>query len=161
MRGRLPGAILAPLTVGAIVVLAGCTPPVELEAAPSASAPICAEVLMNLPDEVAGAQRRDTTSQSSRAWGDPPITIRCGVTPPGPTTDRCLPIDSDDVTVDWIMTELGDESVAENSWQFTTFGREPALQVVVPAEYAGEDVSSVLGVFGGAIGQIPATRQCL
>lgn len=144
-----------------MALLAACSPPVELDPAPSASDPVCAEVLMALPDEISGATSRDTTSQASRAWGDPPITIRCGVEPPGPTTDRCLPITSGDVTIDWIMTEIGDESVAENSWQFTTFGREPALQVVVPVDYAGEDVSGVLGVLGGAIGQIPATRECL
>ncbi|WP_152909617.1 DUF3515 family protein [Pseudactinotalea sp. HY158] len=156
-----------PATAGPAIVVAGvlalsaCASPVPLDPAPTASDPACAEVLMALPDEVAGAQSRSTTSQSSRAWGDPPITMRCGVTPPGPTTDRCLPITSGDVTVDWIMTEIGDESVAENSWQFTTFGREPAIQVVVPVNYAGEDVSGVLGVFGGAIGQLPVSRACL
>ncbi len=153
---------IAALVAGAALVLTACGSPVELDPTPYASDPVCARVLIAMPDEIAGAERRDTTSQASRAWGDPPITVRCGVTPPGPTTDRCVTaIDAAGRSIDWVMREIGDKDVDENTWHFTTYGRVPAIEVVVPVEYAGTDATGVLGILGEQISQIPATRECL
>lgn len=115
-----------------------------------------------MPDELAGAEKRTTTTQASRAWGDPPITVRCGVTPPGPTTDRCIEaIDDSGRSIDWVMSDIGDPEIGENTWRFITFGREPAIEVIVPVEYAGTDATKVLGVLGQSISSIPATRECI
>lgn len=144
------------------LTLSGCGSPVELEPAPYASEPVCARVLLNMPDELSGAQKRDTTIQAARAWGSPPITVRCGVDPPGPTTDRCVTaIDASGRSIDWVMREIGDEEVDENTWHFTTYGRVPAIEVVVPVEFAGTDATDVLGTLGESIAQIPATRECV
>lgn len=160
-RSYRPTSVLA-IGVAAAALLSACGSAVELEPAPEASDPVCARVLINMPDELAGAAKRDTTTQASRAWGDPPITVRCGVEPPGPTTDRCVTaIDSSDRSIDWVMREIGDPGVDENTWHFTTYGREPAIEVVVPVEYAGTDATGVLGILGESISQIPATRECV
>jgi len=144
------------------VVLAGCGSAVELEPTPEASDPVCARVLINMPDELSGAKKRNTTTQASRAWGEPPITVRCGVPPPGPTTDRCVTAeDPSGNSVDWVMSEIGDEAVDENTWHFTTYGRVPAIEVIVPVEYAGTDATEVLGVLGEYVAHIPATRECV
>ncbi len=159
-RFRLLGILAAGVTLSA--ALAACGSAVELEPAPEASDPVCARVLINMPDELAGAEKRDTNTQASRAWGNPPITVRCGVEPPGPTTDRCVTA-QDDVgrSIDWVMREIGDSEVDENTWHFTTYGRVPAIEVIVPVEYAGTDATGVLGILGESIAQIPATRECV
>lgn len=79
------------------------------------------------------------------AWGDPAIIARCGVTPPGPTTLECIAVDS----VDWIVEPLTDGMV------FTTFGRDPAMEVIVPSDYAPEPL--MLGAFTGAADVLPHT----
>lgn len=153
---------MATALAGVALVLAGCGPAaVQLEPAPQASDPVCAQILMTLPETLGDAERRSTTTQASRAWGSPPITLRCGVEPPGPTTERCLTVESDSgPTVDWIMSELGEQGES-SSWKFTTFGRVPAVEVVVPVEYAGDSPTSVLGPLARALEIVPATRECL
>ncbi|SEE27052.1 DUF3515 family protein [Ruania alba] len=143
-----------------VLGLAACGAPVEVEPAPEASTPVCAEVLRSLPDELAGAERRSTTSQASAAWGDPAITFRCGVPVLGPTTDRCITAEAADGTsVDWVVAELG--SVSGDAWQFTTYGRSPAIELVVPVIYAGEDPTTLLVDIGEALTFIEAERECL
>lgn len=133
-----------------------------LEPTPEASDPVCARTLISMPDELGGAEKRNTTTQASRAWGDPPITVRCGVEPPGPTTDRCVTaINASGESVDWVMREIGDPEVEENTWHFTTYGRAPAIEVIVPVEYAGTDATEILGVLGESVSRIPATRECV
>lgn len=48
--------------------------------APDYADPVCAEVA--LPDTVNGAGRRPTDQAGTAAWGEPPITWRCGVARP-------------------------------------------------------------------------------
>lgn len=148
------------MSVAAIMLtVAGCSSTAGVEPGPTASAPACAEVLRALPDELSGAQRRSTNSQATAAWGDPAITLRCGVTPPGPTTDRCISVTgADQATVDWVVAPLG--STAEDTWQFTTYGRVPAIEVTVPVDYAGDDASTTLVDLGPAVSLIPQQRAC-
>lgn len=156
-RGALTGLVAV-----AALVLAACATPVTVDPAPQASDPVCAEVLRVLPNTLADQERRTTTSQASRAWGDPPITLRCGVEVPGPTTDRCLAVTGPDGdSVDWVMTELGADEAIEAGWTFTTYGRSPAVEIVLPVEFAGEDPTEVLTSLGAAVQQIPQTRECL
>ncbi|QOR72754.1 DUF3515 family protein [Ruania alkalisoli] len=152
------------MAMAAVGVLGGCQSAVEVDPGPTASAPVCAEVLRALPDELAGAERRSTTSQASAAWGeDPAITLRCGVQPPGPTTDRCITAEAANGTsVDWVVTELGD---VEGGWQFTTYGRVPAIELTVPVFHAGNasdaDPTTLLVDLGEAVDIIGAERSCL
>ncbi|UFU07829.1 DUF3515 family protein [Ruania halotolerans] len=156
-RTRLAATAAAvPLMIG----LAACGAPVEVEPAPEASAPICAEVVRALPEELAGAERRSTTSQASAAWGDPAITFRCGVPVLGPTTDRCITAEAGNGTsVDWVVAELG--SVSDQTWHFTTYGRVPAIELVVPVDYAADDPTTLLVDIGEAISVIDAERSCV
>src|SRR5699024_1672679 len=93
----LPLVAMAAVLAG--VSLAGCARTVIVEPAQDAANPQCADIMLTLPDEIAGEQARRTSSQGTKAWGDPSIAVlRCGVTPPGPTTDRCVSVSG----VDWI-----------------------------------------------------------
>jgi hypothetical protein len=85
--------------------------------------------MLALPDQLAAdLPKVKTDSQATAAWGAPgaAVTLRCGVTPPGPSAD-CQRVESPSGTVDWIVATDG-----EGTWRFTTFGREPAVEVVVP-----------------------------
>ncbi len=91
----------------------------------------------------------DPVSPAVRAWGDPPIVARCGVNPPGPTTDDCLTVDG----VDWVATPLSDGT------RFVTYGRDPAIEVLIPR--GDQPEGSLLPVFAASAGALPTTgRHC-
>lgn len=155
-------------TAGA-TLLSSCARDVALEPAPYASDPVCAQVLQATPGELGGATVRATTSQASRAWGDPPITLRCGVELLAPTTDRCIAVTgADGTSVDWVVAEnddvvgSGEDADTERGrFSFTTYGRTPAVEVVVPVEYAGSDATAILIDLGPALAATTQTRPCL
>ena len=68
------------------------------------------------------------TSPAAAAWGDPAIIARCGFAALSPTTLDCIQVNG----IDWVVEPL-DDGVA-----FTTYGRDPALEVLVPKAYAPE-----------------------
>lgn len=162
---RVPGVVL--VAVGVLLV-GGCARDVPVDPAPSASDPVCAEVLQIAPLVLAGAEQRATTSQASRAWGDPAITLRCGVEPPVPTTDRCIAVTGADGTeTNWVVAENdevsetgADSDAGRGRFRFTTYGRIPAIEVVVPVEYAGTDATAILVDLGPAVSVTDAPRTC-
>jgi len=105
-----------------------------------ADTPECRAVGARWPAQVGSAQWRETAvdSVTVAAWGDPAIIARCGAVPPGPTEDACLDING----VDWIMRELAD------GVEFTTYGRSPAIEVLVPDAYPSPPL--LLPAFGPA-----------
>lgn len=110
-----------------LVALTGCTPIVTLEAAEDANNPECAAVIVRLPDTVGGLAQRETDAQATSAWGEPDqVVLRCGVTVPAASELPCI-----DKGVFW----LRDDS-EEGFWRFTTFGREPAIDVAVARDIA-------------------------
>lgn len=125
------------VALGPLVVLAGCSAEVALEA-PSPSpqdARACAALTADLPATVAGQAARDVagTEQAPSllaAWGTPPITLRCGVVaPPSLTaTSQCYEVDG----VGWFAEQ------APDGFLFTTIGRQVFVEVGVPSRYAPE-----------------------
>lgn len=160
LRRRVLAAALAPF---ALLVLSGCAPTVPLDAAPDAANPECAEVIVRLPDAIDDAAQRDagadpagfwlkreTNAQGTGAWGNPAaILLRCGVPVPGPSTLLCVSLDG----IDW----LRDDSQAPN-YIFTTYGRDPAVEVVVDGDRASG--TNALVALRLAVGSIPATGAC-
>ena len=120
---KIPAALA---TLAAIAFLAGCAPVVSLETAEDFSNPACAMVIVSLRDvdTIGDEQRRETNTQSTAAWGDPAsVILHCGVPVPDPTsTLPCITYDN----IDW----LRDDSDAPN-YVFTTYGRDPAVSVIV------------------------------
>ena len=84
-------------------------------------------------------------ADSAAAWGEPAIVARCGLAPPAPTADLCIHVDG----VDWISHRLSD------GYAFTTYGRTPALEVLVPDRYAPGPL--LLPAFDGAAAALPGT----
>ena len=99
------------------------------------------------PTTVGGQHSRVTAADSDTvaAWGDPAIIARCGATAPGPTSAQCLAI----ADVDWVAEPLDD------GVRFTSYGRDPAIQVLVPSDYATE--SLVMPAFAASATAIPQT----
>ncbi|RYV50268.1 DUF3515 domain-containing protein [Pengzhenrongella frigida] len=150
-----------------VVLAAGatgaCGPTVQVEVAPHAADPLCASVVLALPDELATYARLGTTSQATTAWGDPaaPIVLRCGVEPPGPTTDKCVTAtDATGASVDWIAVE-SDDPDGDSTWTFTTYGREPAVEVSVPPEVTNENSTSFLVDLAPAVTKTTQLRACV
>ncbi len=92
----------------------------------------CTELVDALPDRVADQSQRETRgSPLGAAWGDPAIVLRCGVDRPDDydPLDGCQTVNG----VDWYApeeaaTDQGADAV------LTTLGREPAVELLVPAD---------------------------
>lgn len=140
---------LATAALCAAVAVSGCSRAPEVSLAPQAAAPVCAT--LSWPASVSGHEQVATSpaSPSVRAWGDPAIIARCGLDPLGPTTDECVTVNG----VDWVVRSLSDGGAA------TTFGRDPAIEVLVPADYG--PVPLLLPAFGEAATTLPSNgRRC-
>ena len=117
----------AGLTVLVSIALTGCSPIVALTPAPDANNPDCASVIVRLPEVVGGLSQRQTDAQGASAWGDPDaVVLTCGVPVPEASELPCI-----DKGVFW----LRDDS-QEGYWLFTSFGRDPAVDVVVDRDVA-------------------------
>lgn len=135
-----------------VAVVAGCGSTVEAVPADRASDPLCVQVAAAWPQSVAKQERVATTAddQGVAAWGDPAIIARCGVSSPGPTTNDCIEADG----IDWVAMPLDDGT------RFISYGRSPAVEILVPKAYAPEGM--LLPAFAEATAQIPqGERRCL
>lgn len=149
-----PHALVRACSAGALMMvsLSACSPIVDVDAAPDAANPDCAEVMIALPDQVAGNDLRETNSQATAAWGDPSqVVLRCGIEVPGPTTDACASVND----VDWIIQE----STETDIWTARTYGRNPAVEVLFDPNQVAS--STVLVDLGGAVSRVEQTEQCL
>jgi hypothetical protein len=133
-------------------LLSGCSSVVHVS--PPVHANECDSATPKWPAEVAGQGTRavDTdggTKGDASAWGDPAVIATCGWPALGPTDKECLDIDG----VYWVVEPLSD------GVKFTTFGREPAIQVLVPDAYKPEPL--LLPAFGPAAKALPTNgREC-
>ncbi len=156
VRRRRGSLLTAVAGLAVVLLLAGATAwwrgrPVQVVPPPGAADPACARLAQRLPATVRRAGRVATTSGSSAvaAWGRPALVWRCGVSPPGPTTRDCLSVDG----VDWVEVPLADGT------SFTTYGREPAVQVLVPHD--GSPDPLVLPTFSAVVSDQPqGERRC-
>lgn len=154
-RGRTFSATRRTALVAAAVgltALTGCTGSVTLDPAPDAANPECAEVIVRLPDTIDNdKQYRTTDAQGTGAWGDPAaVLLRCGVPVPGPTTLPCVTVRD----VDWIRDDT-DAPI----FVFTTYGRDPAVEVIVDSEAASG--TNALTNLANSVGVLPKYTECV
>lgn len=111
----------------------------------------CANVVIGLPDQLAGSKKRAVTGHpGALAWGDPPVTLVCGVPKPDgiETATNLTAVNG----VTWMTTEDTDTSAygldGENVL-WVAVDREVYVAVAVPREHSGSAVispiSKVLG----------------
>ncbi len=136
------------LLLGAGGLLSGCSSAVEVGVPEAAGA--CGTVPW--PAQVHSQVARETSPDSPavHAWGDPAIVARCGVPALAPTTLECLGVDD----VDWVARPLTDGTA------FTTYGTDPALEVLIPKVYGPEPL--LLPAFSAAAKGLPRNgRSCV
>ena len=106
--------------------------------ASGAAVDVCGKVV--LPSTLAGESRRATTPESATtaAWGDPAITLVCGV-PAGSALDDPYEFDG----VRWALHDVG----AARAW--TTLGRRVNVVVTIPDAYDGQ--AELLGSLAEAL----------
>lgn len=139
----------AVLVGGALLSTAACASTASVEAAPEAADPACADVMLALPETIGDHDLRQTDSQSTAVWGDPAAAVlRCGVQPPGPSTERCVSADG----VDWLSVE------EDENWRLTSYGRDPAVEVVLDVERVAS--SSAMMAVGAAVENVEQDRTC-
>jgi hypothetical protein len=108
---------------------------------PAHAAEVCRSVTAQLPTRLRNLPARKVSAgpEQNAAYGDPAITVSCGVTPPvmcetitGGTPAGCVPLDADLLVMNGVCW-YGDDGPATKF--FTTMDREIAVRVGVPASY--------------------------
>jgi len=130
-----------------LIILAGCSAgptPVSVPSPAPEVAAACTQLVKALPEKVLDAKRRKTSPESplTTAYGDPPIEVTCGVSPPAGMAEaqsQCFEVNG----VGWFAKEV------TNGVVFTTIGRSLYFEVAVPSKYKPEanaltDVSDVV-----------------
>jgi hypothetical protein len=116
---------LSALVAAASVVLAlvGCSPVVSMApAAENANDPDCAAATVRMPDAISTYELRQTDAQATAAWGNPTVVLLyCGVPVPEVSDLPCIEIEG----IYWLREEV------PAGLAFTTYGRDPAIRVVV------------------------------
>jgi hypothetical protein len=137
IRKAEPGAAPSPAVTTPAAVPAG---PVTM-AAPTLSAraaEVCLAVTAQLPTRLRDLPARKVTAgpEQNAAYGEPPITVSCGVPQPAmcATLDAtgCVPLDTELLLMNRVCW-YARPGPATNV--FTTMDREQAVQVTVPASY--------------------------
>jgi hypothetical protein len=119
-------------TAGPAAPPATNTAPVQMPA-PSLSArpaAVCRALLAELPDRLGDLDRRPVTAggEQNAAYGDPPVTVACGVPGPSPVPTAQLFLING---LCWYAEQRAGAAV----WALQ--GREVPVVVTVPASYAG------------------------
>jgi hypothetical protein len=121
-----------------VLVFTACSGPVTVDVpTPDAAAlGVCDQLAGAWPDTVLEQPpvAVEPTSRWTHAWGDPPITARCGVAPAAVQPDsQLVTVDG----VDWLPEPTDD------GYRFTTVGRVADVEVSVPHHYAPEATALV------------------
>ena len=136
------GETAAPPSPSATAPVAVPATPVQMAAPRLAAhaAQVCLAVTSQLPTEVRDLPARKVSAgpEQNAAYGEPPITVACGV--PQPTMCEkitgghagCVPLDADLLVMNGVCWYGVDGPATK---LFTTMDREVAVQVAVPASY--------------------------
>ncbi|BCJ54655.1 hypothetical protein Asp14428_61300 [Actinoplanes sp. NBRC 14428] len=128
---------------------AAATPPAAVPSAPvqmaapklpARAAQVCLAVTSQLPVQVRDLVGRKVSAgpEQNAAYGEPPITVACGVTRPrmcqslDESGSGCVPMDTELLTMNRVCWYADKQPAAT---VFTTMDREVPVQVTVPQQY--------------------------
>jgi len=144
-----------PLVAAMLCGLVACTPGPVSQQAPGVDAEErqwCEQVMAALPQTVLDQQRRASEpADLTAAWGEPPISLRCGVDKPprlGPGSE-CFEVNR----AGWFAEE------GNGGMVFTTIGRPVYVEVGVPTRYAPE--ANALVDLAAAVALLPVEQPCV
>lgn len=136
------------------LLLTACAPVKVDEPTPGPEvATQCDALLADLPPKVLEAKRRDTEpGRYTAAWGNPAITLSCGVPQPAAavTDTRCFEVNK----VGWTAEE------GQGGWIYTTIGRSGYVQVAVPEDYRPE-ANALVAMAEPIKKHMPELKPCL
>ena len=125
--------------------LAGCSGGLRVPApATSGTASAqCRALQARLPQTLLGRKRRSSTpaSADTAAWGDPAITLRCGVAEPGPLNPASADYDPKSLSTVTIAVDgvcWLTQSTSGGGFRFTTVKQQTYVEVNVPGAYQGQ-----------------------
>jgi hypothetical protein len=139
------------------VVLAGCSGPAQVTPpAPTAgTAALCRRLVAAIPDKVDDQSARDVRPDSpyTAAWGDPAITLACGVAQPAGlnAASQCFEVNG----VGWYVQDRSD------SYRFTTIGRKAYVEVTVPRHYGPQPANALIDLARPVSDHIPVVTPCV
>jgi hypothetical protein len=156
-RSRRPGSlwIRGVVACAAVPLLAGCTSgPVEIDVPhlSAADAKACRDLVDDLPDTMAGHDRREITGDTAygAAWGDPAIVLVCGVDDPPSRTDTstCVEVDGTGwyVPDSVLATTVGGDETADVPT--TELNYSPRVALFIPGGYRPEGFSDSIATIG-------------
>jgi hypothetical protein len=137
-----------------VLLVAGCGGggPVRIDAPQlsAADARACRELVADLPDTMAGHERREVTGDTEygAAWGDPAIVLTCGVGVPSDFTDAstCVQVGRAGWFVpDSVIGKAVDEDDTSVDVPTTEMNYRPRVHVLVPGEYRPEGFTNTVG----------------
>ena len=136
-----------------VLLLAGCggSGAVELSASPGPSSSseraACAAFLADLPAVLAGedARRTEPDDALGAAWGDPAITLTCGVDLPEDFDEFSSCEEADGVGWFVPVEQVEDQSADVT---LTAAGYRPIVQVSLPGSYRPEGPATVITQLG-------------
>jgi hypothetical protein len=139
------------------VLLTGCSGPAQVSP-PSPSgdtASLCRRLLTAAPDKVDDQSARDVRPDSpyTAAWGDPAITLACGVAKPAGlnAASQCFEVNG----VGWYVENRSD------TYRFTTIGRRAFVQVTVPRHYGPQPANALIDLAEPISDHIPVVTPCV
>lgn len=137
-----------PVAASLLFLVAACAGEQDpgLDRGPEADSAACDQWRGALPAQVLGGSRAGEDAQGNTRWGSPAVVAGCGHTPLGPTTKPCLDVDG----IEWVVDDPEADPI-----RFTTYGRSPAVVVLVPASYGRESASGALADLGPAAARLP------
>ncbi|MEU2790882.1 DUF3515 domain-containing protein [Streptomyces sp. NPDC007100] len=147
--GVAVGALLA---AGGVIALAVVSSSPGVESAPNAHHPACGDLAKRYPSKLLGADRSEAGAPGVAVWGDSAVVLRCGLTPPRPTTDPCFVVNG----VDWVLEQGKSKSGKK---VLVTYGRNPAVEVTVAD--ASPSAGDSLVDLGDAVKRIPQKSRCV
>lgn len=143
--------------------LTGCAAgavPVSVPAPAEQDQPACRALLDDLPRSLADLPRRevDPADGWGAAWGDPPLVVTCGSTPPAgfDRQSSCTTVNG----VDWYIPQDQLEADQPTHLTITTIHREQYVEVSLPAEYF-PPAATLADLSGPVTEHIRATGACV
>lgn len=118
--------------LGAVLVATGCGPQTVQMSPPETdgtTTEVCSDLVAELPDTLMEAERAEVqpSSEVMAAWGDPPISLRCGVPRPNDLQPDSLLEEVNGVA--WLPQPEDDPTM------FTAVGHQAYVELQVPSGY--------------------------
>lgn len=137
-----------------VLLAASCSGDVPVDAPDldGEAAEACRAFVDALPTTLGDQERRDVESPFAAAYGDPAIVVVCGIPRPTELMTSCFTVEG----VDWYAPDEARDNTTDVV--ATTVGREPGVQLRVPAEYRpidAEFVDIAEAVRGGTVSTDP------